>query len=108
MQNFSVIIIYMAIVRWIIHWQKHGFHKDDITDVILTHLHFDHCGGSIIRDGDKLFLLLKMLCYWSNEEHWQWAIHPNDREKASFLKRKYFADTGERTVTICCAAKNYP
>lgn len=63
-----------------------GFHKDDITDVFLTHLHFDHCGGSIVRTGDKLRPAFKNAFYWSNEEHWYWAIHPNDREKASFLK----------------------
>jgi glyoxylase-like metal-dependent hydrolase (beta-lactamase superfamily II) len=65
---------------------KHGFGKDDITDVFLTHLHFDHCGGSIIRDGDKLVPAFKKATYWSNEQHWQWATKPNDREKASFLK----------------------
>ncbi len=63
-----------------------GFHRDDITDVILTHLHFDHCGGTIRRDGDRLVLNFKNATVWSNEEHWQWATHPNDREKASFLK----------------------
>ena len=65
---------------------KHGFHRDDITDVILTHLHFDHCGGAIIRDGEKLVPAFKNAVYWSNKKHWQWAIQPNDREKASFLK----------------------
>jgi len=65
---------------------KHGFHRDHITDVFLTHLHFDHCGGSIIREGDKLIPAFKNATYWSNKEHWNWAVHPNDREKASFLK----------------------
>lgn len=65
---------------------KHGFHRDDITDVILSHLHFDHCGGTIRREGDKLIPNFKNATVWSNEEHWQWAVHPNDREKASFLK----------------------
>ena len=64
----------------------HGFHSDDITDVILTHLHFDHCGGSIKRENDKLFPAFKNASYWSNERHWKWATQPNDREKASFLK----------------------
>jgi glyoxylase-like metal-dependent hydrolase (beta-lactamase superfamily II) len=64
----------------------HGFSKDDITDVFLTHLHFDHCGGSIIRQGEKLVPAFKNAIYWSNEQHWDWAVHPNDREKASFLK----------------------
>ncbi len=65
---------------------KYGFSKDDITDVFLTHLHFDHCGGSIEKVGDKLMPAFKNATYWSNEKHWQWAIQPNDREKASFLK----------------------
>ncbi len=64
----------------------HGFGKDDITDVFLTHLHFDHCGGSIKRGGEKLIPAFKNAMYWSNEEHWKWATAPNDREKASFLK----------------------
>lgn len=63
----------------------HGFSKDDITDVILTHLHFDHCGGSIIREGEKLLPAFKHAVYWSNARHWKWATEPNDREKASFL-----------------------
>ncbi len=65
---------------------QHGFTKDDITDVFLTHLHFDHCGGSIVREGEKLVPAFKNATYWSNERHWQWATQPNDREKASFLK----------------------
>jgi glyoxylase-like metal-dependent hydrolase (beta-lactamase superfamily II) len=65
----------------------HGFSKDDITDVFLTHLHFDHCGGSIERLEDgTLVPAFKNVTYWSNKEHWQWAVEPNDREKASFLK----------------------
>lgn len=64
----------------------HGFHRNDITDVFLTHLHFDHCGGSIVREYDKLVPAFKNAVYWSNEDHWQWATVPNDREKASFLK----------------------
>ncbi len=65
---------------------KYGFTFDDVTDVILTHLHFDHCGGSIIRKDDKLIPAFKNATYWSNEHHWEWATKPNDREKASFLK----------------------
>lgn len=65
---------------------KHGFSKDDITDVFLTHLHFDHCGGSIDRVDDKLVPAFKNATYWSNEAHWQWATVPNDRERASFLR----------------------
>lgn len=65
---------------------KHGFRKEDITDVFLSHLHFDHCGGSIETEGDKLVPAFKNATYWSNKEHWNWAVNPNDREKASFLK----------------------
>jgi glyoxylase-like metal-dependent hydrolase (beta-lactamase superfamily II) len=65
---------------------QHGFRRDDITDVLLTHLHFDHCGGAIIREGDKLVPAFTKATYWSNEKHWEWATAPNDREKASFLK----------------------
>ncbi|MBP6285957.1 MAG: MBL fold metallo-hydrolase [Ferruginibacter sp.] len=64
----------------------HGFSKEDITDVFLTHLHFDHCGGSIVREGDKLVPAFRNATYWSNERHWKWATAPNAREKASFLK----------------------
>ncbi len=63
-----------------------GFSRNDITDVILTHLHFDHCGGSVVREGDKLVTAFKNATYWSNQRHWKWATEPNDREKASFLK----------------------
>lgn len=65
---------------------KYGFTKNDITDVMLTHLHFDHCGGSIVKEGDKLVPAFKNAIYWSNEKHWDWAVYPNAREKASFLK----------------------
>lgn len=65
---------------------KYGFHRDDITDVFLTHLHFDHCGGSILRDGERLIPAFKNATYWTNRQHWDWAVKPNDREKASFLK----------------------
>jgi len=65
---------------------KLGFHRDDITDVFLTHLHFDHVGGAVIRHGEKLEPAFKNATYWSNEQHWEWAVNPNEREKASFLK----------------------
>lgn len=67
---------------------KHGFGKDDITDVVLTHLHFDHCGGAINWNSSKdgFVPAFKNATYWSNKEHWDWAVNPNPREKASFLK----------------------
>lgn len=68
--------------------EKHGFHRDDITDVFMTHLHFDHCGGSIQWNKDRTGYepAFKNARFWTNEEHWKWAIEPNAREKASFLK----------------------
>ena len=63
-----------------------GFSTSDITDVFLTHLHFDHCGGAVIRKEGQLVPAFKNAVYWSNEKHWDWAVHPNEREKASFLK----------------------
>lgn len=67
---------------------KFGFHRDDITDVFLTHLHFDHCGGSIQWNKDHTGYepAFKNARFWSNENHWKWATQPNPREKASFLK----------------------
>ena len=66
---------------------KQGFHPNDITDVFLTHLHFDHCGGGVVRVGDNSYkTCFKNAKYWSNKEHWEWAMAPNKRESASFLK----------------------
>jgi len=66
---------------------KYGFHRDDITDVFLSHLHFDHCGGSVQWNKDKTGyeVAFKNAKYWTNENHWDWATKPNLREKASFL-----------------------
>ena len=68
--------------------RAHGFHPDDITDVFMTHLHFDHCGGSIKRNKDKTGYepAFKNAHFWSNQNHWKWATEPNRREKASFLE----------------------
>src|SRR5580693_785192 len=66
--------------------KKMGLNRNDITDVFLTHLHFDHCGGAIIRQGEQLLPAFPNANYWSNEKHWSWATEPNEREKASFLK----------------------
>ena len=64
-----------------------GFSADDITDVFLTHLHFDHCGGAIQWNKDHTGFepVFKNAVYWSNDNHWNWATVPNPREKASFL-----------------------
>jgi glyoxylase-like metal-dependent hydrolase (beta-lactamase superfamily II) len=66
---------------------KYGFHRDDITDVFMSHLHFDHCGGSVQWNKDKTGYepAFKNAKFWTNENHWNWATNPNQREKASFL-----------------------
>ncbi len=68
--------------------KQHGFHKDDITDVFMTHLHFDHCGGSVQWNENRTGYepAFKNARFWSNKDHWNWATKPNAREKASFLK----------------------
>lgn len=68
--------------------KKAGFHRDDITDVFMTHLHFDHCGGSIQWNKERTGYepAFKNARFWTNESHWRWATQPNPREKASFLK----------------------
>lgn len=93
---------------------KYGFHPDDITDVFLTHLHFDHSGGAIMWNAQKEFYepFFKNAQFWSNENHWKWAIEPNPREKASFLKEninpiaasgqlKHIHLTGKQIITKC-------
>jgi len=86
-----------------------GFSRNDITDVILTHLHFDHCGGAIERNNEgKMVPAFANATYWSNENHWAWATQPNAREKASFLKENIlpiqesgqlkFVDSGSTAV----------
>lgn len=66
---------------------KYGFHRDDVTDVFMSHLHFDHCGGSVQWNANKTGYepAFKNAKYWTNENHWNWATKPNNREKASFL-----------------------
>lgn len=92
--------------------KKLGFSTDDITDVFLTHLHFDHCGGAIERIGEDQYRpVFKNATFWSNEKHWKWATEPNPREKASFLKEnilpieesgqlKFIDRTGDYTQNI--------
>ena len=68
--------------------KKYGFHTDDVTDVFMTHLHFDHCGGSVQWNKDRTGYepAFKNATFWSNARHWDWAVNPNRRERASFLK----------------------
>jgi glyoxylase-like metal-dependent hydrolase (beta-lactamase superfamily II) len=83
--------------------KKYGFHRDDITDVFMTHLHFDHCGGSIQWNKDRTGYepAFKNAHFWSNQDHWKWATEPNRREKASFLKENIFPmqDSGRLKFT---------
>lgn len=65
---------------------KSGFSETEVTDMFLTHLHFDHCGGGVIFENGKFSLQFANARYWSNADHWKWAIQPNAREKASFIK----------------------
>jgi len=80
-----------------------GFHRDDITDVFMTHLHFDHCGGSIQWNKDKTGYepAFKNATFWSNKDHWKWATQPNRREVASFLKENILPmeDSGQLKFT---------
>lgn len=86
--------------KWL---KKHGFHRDDITDVFLTHLHFDHCGGSIQYNADRTGYepAFKNANFWSNQDHWNWATKPNRREVASFLKENILPmeDSGQLMFT---------
>jgi len=70
--------------------RQEGFTANDVTDMFLTHLHFDHCGGGVKKEGENLILTFPNATYWSNEDHWQWATKPNAREKASFLSENIF------------------
>ncbi len=66
--------------------QKAGYSPDEVTDVFLTHLHFDHCGGAVLNTGSDYKLAFHSATHWSNQDHWDWATNPNPREKASFLE----------------------
>ena len=85
---------------------KHGFTRDDITDVVLTHLHFDHCGGAVMRNNNQLETAFKNAIYWSNERHFNWATKPNDREKASFLKENIVPIKESGQLQFVPVAKN--
>ena len=65
---------------------RYGFTKEDVTDVVHTHLHFDHCGGTIEKKNGELIPAFKNANLWVHKDHWEWAVNPNAREKASFLK----------------------
>ena len=83
--------------------KNYGFHRDDVTDVFMTHLHFDHCGGSVQWNKNKTGYepAFKNAHFWSNKKHWDWATQPNKREKASFLKENILPmeDSGQLQFT---------
>ena len=83
--------------------KKAGFHRDDITDVFMTHLHFDHCGGSVQWNKNRTGYetAFKNATFWSNKDHWKWATNPNKREKASFLKENilHIEESGQLKFT---------
>ena len=85
----------------------HGFNSDDITDVFLTHLHFDHCGGSIKKEGDTLVPAFKNAIFWSNQAHFDWATTPNDREKASFLKENILPIEASGQLSLIDTPENH-
>jgi glyoxylase-like metal-dependent hydrolase (beta-lactamase superfamily II) len=81
--------------------KEKGFHRDEITDVFLTHLHFDHCGGAIIKNQKgNLTPAFKNATYWSHRKHWEWANNPNSRERASFLSENIrpIKESGQLTL----------
>jgi glyoxylase-like metal-dependent hydrolase (beta-lactamase superfamily II) len=82
-----------------------GFTEDDVTDMFMTHLHFDHCGGGVKYNQDKPELTFRNARYWSNADHWNWATQPNPREKASFLKENILPikESGHLTFTDIAA-----
>lgn len=90
---------------------QHGFSKEDITDVFLTHLHFDHCGGAVELNpsGDGYELGFKNAKYWSNSAHWEWATQPNVREKASFLPENFLLlkESGQLNFIDLPSSGNY-
>lgn len=81
---------------------------EDITDVFLTHLHFDHCGGAVTKDSDgNLTPSFPNAVYWSNERHWDWAINPNERERASFLKENFIPLQQQSKIKFIESDKTY-
>lgn len=88
--------------------RKAGFEEKDITDMFLTHLHFDHCGGGVINSNGKAALTFENARYWSNADHWQWATQPNNREKASFLKENILPIQESGHLTFIDVTKTSP
>jgi len=87
---------------------KAGFSENDVTDMFLTHLHFDHCGGGVRYEDGRAVLTFKNARYWSNKDHWQWATQPNAREKASFLKENIVPMQDSGQLNFVDPQKNPP
>ncbi len=86
----------------------HSILPEDITDVFLTHLHFDHCGGAVSKDSEgKLVPTFPNAVYWSNERHWEWASNPNERERASFLKENFIPLQEQSKIRFIESDKTY-
>jgi len=89
-----------------------GFSPEDVTDVFLTHLHFDHCGGGTVWNSDRsqVLPLFPNAKYWTHPDHWQWATQPNAREKASFLKENLLPmqESGQLNFTNISGASPFP
>ena len=87
-----------------------GFQPSDVTDVFLTHLHFDHCGGAVERSENGFRTTFTRARYWTNRDHWDWAVHPNAREKASFLTENIMPleQSGQLHLTHPGAASQFP
>jgi hypothetical protein len=89
--------------------KKAGFARTDITDVFLTHLHFDHCGGAVRWNENKTAYELSFpnARYWSNKQHWEWAVNPNEREKASFLSENLMPIQESGQLSFIETPKNF-
>ena len=85
-----------------------GFASTDLTDMFLTHLHFDHCGGGVRNENGNQVLTFSNATYWTNEEHWKWATQPNAREKASFLKENILPMQESGQLKMTSSAQKSP
>ena len=88
-KRIVLFLITLLFINILLFGATNGFTKNDVTDVILTHLHFDHCGGAVNQFKSEYHLAFPNAKYWTNKKHWEWANNPNQREKASFLKENF-------------------
>jgi glyoxylase-like metal-dependent hydrolase (beta-lactamase superfamily II) len=88
--------------------EKLGYKTDDLSDVVLSHLHFDHCGGAVSLKNGQLQPTFRFAKYWTHSEHWKWAIEPNSREKATFLKENIWPLMESRQLHFIDHSENPP